>query len=66
MNSTVTHDRAEETIEAKALWFRSLTLAERMDMLCAFTGLLLMTNPGIVDQRNAEPVEGRVLVLRAA
>jgi hypothetical protein len=66
MNATVTHDRAEETIEAKALWFRSLTLDERMEMLCAFTELFLMTNPKIVEQRNAEPIEGRVLVLTAA
>jgi hypothetical protein len=63
MNLSVSHDRQEETIEAKALWFRSLTLAERMDMLCAFTELLLLTNPKIVEQRDAEPVEGRVLVL---
>jgi hypothetical protein len=63
MNLSVTHDRREETIEAKTLWFRSLTLAERMDMLCAFTELLLLTNPKIVEQRDAEPVEGRVLVL---
>ncbi|GAB4504918.1 MAG: hypothetical protein Fur0043_19130 [Anaerolineales bacterium] len=66
MNATVTHDRAEESIEAKTLWFRSLTLAERMDMLCAFTELLLMTNPKIVEQKDAQPVEGRVLVLREA
>ena len=63
MNATVTHDRTEETIEAKTLWFRSLNLAERMDMLCAFTELLLMTNPKIVEQKDAEPIEGRVLVL---
>jgi hypothetical protein len=63
MNFSVTHDRQEETIEAKTLWFRSLTIAERMDMLCAFTELLLLTNPKIVEQRDAEPVEGRVLVL---
>jgi len=63
MNATVTHDRTEETIEAKTLWFRSLNLAERMDMLCAFTELLLMTNPKIVEQKNAESIEGRVLVL---
>jgi hypothetical protein len=63
MNLSVTHDRREETIEAKTLWFRSLTLTERMDMLCAFTELLLLTNPKIVEQRDAEPVEGRVLVL---
>jgi hypothetical protein len=66
MKATVTHDRAEETIEAKALWFQSLTLIERMEMLCTFTELLLMTNPEIVEQRNAQPVEGRILVLTAA
>ena len=66
MNPSVTHDRQEETIEAKVLWFRWLTLTERMDMLCAFTELLLMTNPKIVEQRNAQPIEGRVLVLTAA
>jgi len=63
MNATVTHDRTEETIEAKTLWFRSLNLVERMEMLCAFTELLLMTNPKIVEQKNAESIEGRVLVL---
>ncbi|MFZ5911292.1 MAG: hypothetical protein ACOYYU_14870 [Chloroflexota bacterium] len=66
MDTSVTHDRDEETIEAKTLWFRSLTLAERMEMLCAFTELLLMTNPKIVEQKDAEPIEGRVLVLAAA
>jgi hypothetical protein len=65
MNSSVTHDRQEETIEAKTLWFRSLTLAERMDMLCAFTELLLLANPSIVERRDAQPVKGRVLVLAA-
>ncbi len=66
MNTTLTHDRTEETIEAKTLWFRSLTLAERMEMFCAFTEFLLMTNPKIVEQKHAEPVEGRVLVLTKA
>ena len=65
MNATVTHDRSAETIENKILWFRSLTLVERMDMLCAFTKLLLMTNPRIVEQRNAQPIEVRILVLTA-
>jgi hypothetical protein len=36
MNPSVSHDRKEETIEAKTILFRSLTLAERMDMFCAF------------------------------
>jgi hypothetical protein len=66
MNTSVTHDRQEETIEAKVIWFRSLTLSERMDILCAFTELLLMTNPKIVEQRDAQSIEGRILVLTAA
>ncbi|MBM3152779.1 MAG: hypothetical protein FJZ96_11375 [Chloroflexi bacterium] len=65
MNATLTHDRTEETIEAKTLWFRSLNLQERMEILCAFTELLLMTNPKIVEQMNAEHIDGRVLVLKA-
>ena len=66
MNATVTHDRTEETIEAKTLWFRSLTLVERMDMLCAFTELLLTANPRIAEQKNAKPIEGRIHVLAKA
>jgi len=65
MNATISHDRTEETIENKTLWFRSLTLAERMEMLCEFTELLLATNPGIVEQRDAKPIEERVLILAA-
>ena len=66
MNTAITHDRAEETIEAKTLWFRSLTLTERMDMLCAFTELILITNPKIVEHHNAQPIKGRVLILPKA
>lgn len=59
----VTHDRAEETAEAKARWFQSLTVTERMNMLCWFTDLVLSANPQIVEQKDAESVAGRVLVL---
>jgi hypothetical protein len=52
MNATVSHDRNEETIEAKTLWFRSLTLEERMEMLCTFTDFVLTVNPGIVEQKD--------------
>jgi hypothetical protein len=65
MNSrvSVTHDRGEETMEAKAKWFQSLTLAERMDMLCAFTDLALSVNPTLQEQKHAQPVAGRIQVL---
>ncbi|MBX2999269.1 MAG: hypothetical protein KF893_12215 [Caldilineaceae bacterium] len=59
----VSHDFAEETQEAKARWFQSLSLNERMEMLCMFTDMILSVNSQIVDQKDAEPVAGRVLVL---
>ncbi len=65
MNATVSHDRNEETIEAKTLWFRSLTLEERMEMLCTFTELLLAANPTIAENKDAELIKGRVRVLSA-
>jgi hypothetical protein len=52
----VSHDVSEETQEAKARWFQSLTLQERMEMLCAFTDMVLGVNPHIVEQqRDAKP-----------
>jgi len=62
----ISHDRTDETIEAKARWFQSLPLAERMEMFCVFTELILAANPKIVERRNAEPSRGRVRVLSKA
>lgn len=63
MKGKISHDRIEETIEAKARWFQSLTVNERMELLCQFTNMILATNPQIVERKDAQPVEGRVLVL---
>ena len=60
---SISHDRSEESLEAKARWFQSLSLEERMDLLCEFTDLMLALNPDIARQKDAQPVEGRVLVL---
>ena len=62
----VSHDRQEETIEAKARWFQSLSLAERMDVLCFFTDLILANNPQIVEKKDAQPVAGRIRVVTEA
>lgn len=63
MKKTVSHDRTEETIEAKARWFQSLTLDERMQLLCSYTDMILSINPKIVEKRDAHPITGRVRVL---
>lgn len=62
---SVSHGREEETPEAKARWFQSLPLAERMRLFCEFTDLALAANPGLADSKDAQPIEGRVQVLRA-
>jgi len=49
MNQTVSHDREEETIEAKSRWFQPLSLSERMELLCSFTDMILNVNPKIVE-----------------
>ena len=63
MDSPISHDRKEESIEAKARWFQSLTLEERMELLCQFTEMILSANPKIMEQKDAQPIKGRVRVV---
>jgi hypothetical protein len=59
------HDRQQESMEAKTRWFKSLSLAERMDVFCSFVDLALSANPHLKDRTHAEPIAGRVQVLSA-
>jgi hypothetical protein len=63
MNKGIAFGWEEETPEAKARWFQSLTIEERMDLFCEFTELALQANPNIICEKDATPIEGRVLVL---
>jgi hypothetical protein len=65
MTPTVEHDRQQETIEAKTLWFASLSTAERMEIFCSFTDLALSVNPALKDQKHAKPIAGRIQILSA-
>ncbi len=57
--TTISHDRQEETVETKVRWFRSLPLAQRMELLCCFTDMILATDPKVAELRHAQPVAGR-------
>jgi hypothetical protein len=63
--SGVSHDRELETLEAKARWFRSLSLEERMEYLCEVTDLVLENNPRLAERKHAEPVAARIRVVRS-
>ena len=56
--------RSAETVEAKARWFQSLSVEERIDMLCAFTDMILEVNPDIVKHKDVKPVKGRIRVVK--
>ena len=60
----ISHDRLDESMEAKARWFQSLPLEERMDLLCEFTDMVLENNPDIAEVGRAESTPGRILVLK--
>ena len=65
MKQTVSHDRQEESIEAKTRWFRSLTSSDRMALFCSLVDMALQRNPKLADQRHAQSPQGRVRVLSA-
>lgn len=60
---SISHDREEETPEAKVRWFRSLRMEDRMRMLCDLTDLVLSINPCLPEKKNAKPTPGRIQVL---
>jgi len=63
VQGTISHDRSEESIEAKARWFQSLTIEQRAEILCQFTDLILSVNPKILEKKDVKPIPGRIQVL---
>ncbi len=66
MDINVSHRREEEEPEAKARWFQSLSITERMELLCSFTDLILAVNPNIADQKDAQQTTERIRIVSAA
>ena len=66
MEFEISHNRSDETIEAKVKWFRTLTLSERMELLCAYTDLALELNPQLPDKKHAQQAKRRIQILSAA
>lgn len=65
LEGTVFHDRESESPEAKARWFQSLSIEERMEYLCTITDLILENSPRLPERKHAEPVTGRIRVVRS-
>jgi len=63
MIGSISHDRRDESLEAKARWFQSLALEERMDVFVAFTNLILENNPDVVKQKYVRSASERIRVI---
>ncbi len=63
MNESISHSFADESIEAKAKWFKSLSIEERMNVFVAYTRLILTNNPEIAKKKHARPASDRIRVL---
>lgn len=66
MEKKISHNRSEETPEAKARWFQSLSIEERAELLNMFTEMILEANPKIMERKLAQPVKGRIRVISKA
>jgi len=63
MTLRVSHDRKDETPEAKALWFQSLSVRERLELFEEISELALELNPGLANGSDAETPSERLRVL---
>jgi len=63
MEVSISNSRQEETAEAKARWFQTLSLTERMEMLCIYTDLILANNPSIAETKDAQSTTGRIRIV---
>lgn len=63
MKQHISHDFTDESLDAKARWFQTLTLSERMDLLCELTDLVLENNPNVVKVGRAQSSTERLQIL---
>ncbi|MCX6361473.1 MAG: hypothetical protein NT029_16845 [Armatimonadetes bacterium] len=63
MEQSVSHDRADESLDAKAAWFAEMSVQDRLDCFCEFMEMALAANPHLLEARDAQPIPGRVQVL---
>ena len=63
MNKNISHNRDDESIEAKVRWFRSLSLEDRMELLCCYTDLALELNPELMDKKDDQSFGRRIQIL---
>jgi hypothetical protein len=62
MEGSISHDRSEESPEAKARWFQTLTMQQRMTVFNGAYQLSLAMNPEIAKAKDDIPLRKGVQV----
>jgi len=62
-SNKISHDFNDESMEAKAIWFKSLSMTERIDLFCDFTDLALNFNPDLADKKDDQSFKGRIQII---
>ena len=63
MINLISHQWEDESPEAKARWFQSLSVYQRMELFTSYTNLILEVNPSLLETKDARPVTDRVRIL---
>lgn len=63
MDTSISHDRSDESLAAKTRWFQSLTEEERMEVFVEMMDMILELNPELLKSKDAQSIPGRVRVL---
>lgn len=63
MEPKVSHLWSDESLEAKARWFGTLSDSERIEVFCEFIELLLELNPNLAEASHAEPTGRSVQII---
>jgi hypothetical protein len=63
MKKAIRYEGSDDSIEAKARWFQSLTVEERMQWLDETVEAALATNPELAHQDHGFPANCRVRVV---
>jgi hypothetical protein len=64
MTKSISHSFADESMEAKVRWFQSLSIEERVRVFYEFMDMILEINPSLLEKQDAQPIPGRVQVLK--
>jgi hypothetical protein len=60
---SISHDRSQEDLRAKAIWFQRFTPEERLRMLIDWADTMLALNPAIAEVDRARPTPGRIQII---